>query len=198
MKEIPLTKGRVALVDDEDYEWLSQYRWITRLQGPHKIPYACRTVRVLEDGIKKSISINMHREILGLSRGDNLHGDHINHDTLDNQRHNLRIATSSQNQGNAQKHKIKSSRYKGVAWAPKYNKWVAYICAHGKYKHLGYYDTPELAADAYNAAALEVFGEFAHLNTIAQYAEEVEHGIYSAAQPELCGNSCTTEGLCAA
>ncbi len=166
MKEIQLTQGKVALVDDEDYEWLSQWRWIARKQSGSDFYYACRTQRTSIDGERKVLVFWMHRVLLGLQYRDGLHGDHINHNTLDNRRCNLRVATASQNQGNSLKHKPKSSRYKGVHWSKAYQKWVATISLHGKQKFIGYCGREEDAAALYNAAAVEAFGEFAALNTI--------------------------------
>ncbi len=170
MKTIPLTQGKVALVDDEDYDWLTQWKWRVWKQHSTGDYYACRTERSAVDSVFSPRVVMMHRMILGLQFGDKLHGDHKNHDTLDNRRENLRIATSSQNQGNSRKHKPKSSTFKGVHWSKKYGKWTATISIDGKQTFLGYRDTPEEAAALYNEAALEAFGEFANPNVLNNIA----------------------------
>jgi hypothetical protein len=164
MAEIPLTKGAVALVDDADFDFLSQWSW--RLTSAYGKPYACRTQKVPVDGDFKVRCYFMHRVLLGLTFGDKLHGDHINHNTLDNRRSNLRIATSSQNQGNAQKHKSKSSPYKGVSWSKRSGRWLVHITIDGKQTYVGSFppDAAIAAALAYNDAASLAFGEFASLN----------------------------------
>jgi hypothetical protein len=162
VKEIGLTKGAVALVDDEDFEYLSQWTW--RLTSAYGKPYACRTQKAAVDGIFKPRCYFMHRMILGLTFGDKLHGDHINHNTLDNRRCNLRIATSSENQRNAQKHKEKSSKYKGVSWSKRANRWLVHITIERQQVYVGSFTAEIEAAKAYNDAALEAFGNFASLN----------------------------------
>ena len=88
--------------------------------------------------------------------------DHINHDPLDNHRHNLRLATRSQNAANVGPYANNTSGYKGVDFNQ--GKWRARITQHGKRHFLGTFDTAEEAARAYDSKALELFGEFASLN----------------------------------
>ncbi len=107
----------------------------------------------------------MHRQIMGAPAG--MVVDHVNHKTLDNQRENLRVCTQSQNNANQRKTRG-ASRFKGVAWHKRTGKWHARIGKNGRRHHLGCFNNEALAAQAYNAAALEHFGEFALLN-------EVEH-----------------------
>lgn len=104
----------------------------------------------------------MHREIVA-SEG-RFEVDHRDGDGLNNQRHNLRIATSSQNQGNQCKTQGRTSRFKGVSWAKRHGKWVAQIQVKRRSKNLGYFRREEEAAAAYDQAALRFFGEFARLN----------------------------------
>jgi hypothetical protein len=154
MKEIRLTRGLVAIVDDEDYESLSAYRWYAkRTGGRAPKDYACRSM-----GGPRGPRVLMHRTIINAPAGMDV--DHINGDALDNRRCNLRVATRSQNLQNRPKQKNNSSGYKGVS---KYRtgRWMASIRVNGTCKYLGYHSTPEAAHAAYCAAAKELHGEFA-------------------------------------
>jgi len=157
--EIKLTQGKVALVDDKDYEQLNQWKW-------HYDRYAIRAEYVGKiDGKEKNRKILMHRLIMDTPEG--MHTDHINGNKLDNRRGNLRVCTNAQNQQN-RKTVSGKSKYKGVSWrGGGYNRWFAMIKVDREPKCLGYFDTEEQAAIAYNEAAQEYFGEFANLNCIA-------------------------------
>jgi len=159
MKTIPLTQGYVALVDDEDFERLSKFKWnvaVTKCTYRVKI-YAKRKEKVLG----KYTTIRMHRFILGCSG----HVDHKDGDGLNNQRGNLRPATRMQNGANRKKSTAEcSSRWKGVCWRKDLQKWNAYIYFNKQRRHLGHFADEFDAAQAYNFAALELFGEFAKLN----------------------------------
>lgn len=152
MKLIPLTKGRVALVDDQDYAELSKYSWCVDSKG-----YVKR-VEVGEDG--RSHAVAMHRQVMGCTRGDGRQIDHANLNRLDNRRKNLRPCTRGQNKCNSRKHKNNRSGYKGVYAAGK--RWRAQIEANGKRVRLGRFDTPELAHEFYCLAADLLHGEFAN------------------------------------
>lgn len=152
---IPLTQGRFATVDEEDYDWLSQWSWCLNTKG-----YAVRGER--RDGTDRAIL--MHRQILGLCPGDGLKSDHRNHDRLDNRRANLRICTNAQNVAYQHLPRNNTSGYKGVSWSTVMGKWEAYICAAGRKRNLGYYIDPVDAARAYDRAAVTCFGEFARPN----------------------------------
>jgi len=139
VKEIPLTQGKVALVDDADYEWLMQWKWHASRSGSNGVFYAVRT-----EGPKGgSTRIYMHREILGLSKGGRLQGDHVNHNTLDNRRTNLRSVTRSENSWNHQR------EAKGFYYDPRKRRYRAEIWVHNKKKMLGDYLTPQAAHDAH-------------------------------------------------
>lgn len=155
MKKIPLTKGYVAIVDDEDYNELSKHKWCADNSSKTNV-YALRRV-----GKKLS---RMHNEIIG--RKDGLEIDHINGNGLDNRRANLRFCTRSQNRMNGRKNADNTSGYKGVTKSKKSpnNPWHAHIKFNGITKHLGNYKTKEDAARAYDAAAKELHGEFCSLN----------------------------------
>jgi hypothetical protein len=154
MKTILLTQNKVALVDDMDFPELSKYKWFTQKMG--KYYYAARN----EDGFTKS----MHRQILGLGRGDGRQGDHINHNTLDNRRGNLRICTKQNNLTNQACQKNRVSIFKGVSRRRGSKRWESYIKVNGKKIHLGYYSLEELAALAYDFAALRYHRNFVYFN----------------------------------
>jgi len=156
MKTIVLTRGKVALVDDWNFEYLNQWLWQARRE--ENTWYAYRSER-LPNG--KKISVGMHRVILGNPAA---HVDHRNGDGLDNQEHNLRQATKAQNGMNRGPQSNNTSGFKGASRNKKGQNWGARIKRFGKYELLGYYDTKEEAARAYDAAAREAFGEFAWLN----------------------------------
>jgi len=158
MKQIPLTQGKVALVDDADFEELNQWKWYAVWDGWHWYAIRCE-----QNGGRKQ-TIYMHRQIMGAARDQQI--DHRNRTGLDNQRGNLRFCTTGQNAMNRKKRAGCSSRYKGVTWYKLYGKWMAYIKRRGKQTTLGYFDEELDAALAYNEAATEYFGEFARLNAI--------------------------------
>jgi len=152
-KLISLTQGKVALVDDADFEWLNQWKW-----------HACKGTRTYY-AKRESPTILMHREILGLKFGDGIETDHRNGDGLDNRRENLRKCTNAENCHNrVHLCSRKSSIYKGVNWDKRKQKWQARTRYEGKSIFLGYYDSEIDAARAYDRAALKYFGEFAKPN----------------------------------
>ena len=136
---IPLTRGLFALVDGEDYEWLSQWKWFAHWNNHTRSYYAARTSKA---GKEKAILLSMSREILGLKMGDKCISDHINRITLDNRRHNLRIVTYQQNAFNRK-------NVKGCGWDKKKKKYRAYIVINNKQIHLGYYGTEAEAREKY-------------------------------------------------
>lgn len=161
MARIDLGKGKFATVDDEDFESLSQFKWMVWPDHRTRIEYAVRDATVSDYGRKGYVG--MHRHILGLGFGDKRCADHINHDTLDNRRANLRIATKSQNQMNQRIKATNTSGYKGVRFISEHERWRADIRVRGVKKFLGNFVRPELAYAAYCAAALEHYGEFAQV-----------------------------------
>lgn len=150
--------GRVALVDDEDYDLVARFRWMLledqRRSGRQSVPYA-RTRYTLNG---RQMPVSMHALVTGWPMVD-----HINHDGLDNQRHNLRPVSNSQNLMNARP-RGGTSAFKGVHWHRSSRKWVARIGLNNSRRGLGYFTDEEAAARAYDAAARELFGEFACLN----------------------------------
>ena len=155
MKYIILTQGKFTAVDDEDYDWLNQWKWYAEKRD--YTYYAARDVR--KNGVRQHL--RMHRVILGAS--SNLQGDHLSGDGLDNQRHNLRVATFSQNQQNSKKHENCTSIYKGVSRRPNQS-WYVRIKIHQKQYCLGTFSNEAEAARAYDKKAIELFGEHARLN----------------------------------
>ena len=156
MKLISLTKGQQTKVDDTDFDWLNKSKWQASWSRTTRSYYAVRSVRASSG---KRSRLRMHTVIAGFPRPD-----HINGDTLDNQRRNLRPATRSQNGANARISKRNTSGFKGVSWHKQVKKWVAKIRVNRKLLHLGLFVSAEDAARAYDAAALKYFGEFARLN----------------------------------
>ena len=156
MAEIPLSRGLVAIVDDEDAEWLSNWRWYSRPSS--HATYAARTVK-RNDGTSQSIY--MHRLILDCPSG--LYVDHINRDCLDNRRSNLRICTASQNGMNKRGKEGSVTGVKGVFFDKGRGKYFAAIRMNGRTRRLGTFVDMEEAAKAYQRAAIELFGPFARL-----------------------------------
>ena len=157
MREIPLTQGKVALVDDEDFPDISQFKWYA-LKGGLTF-YARHALRC--DGKRDFES--MHRRILKCKPGQRV--DHENHNGLDNQKHNIRRCTRSENNRNRKKQKNPtSSEFKGVHWDRCNGKWQAQIRKNGRNKHLGLFVSDVEAAHAYDVAARKIFGEFALTN----------------------------------
>ena len=161
MKTIPLTQGKFAIVDDEDYEELNKYKWHA-IKDDHTY-YAARTV-YLGGGRKnrKRRIIQMHRQILQALPEQQI--DHKNGNGLNNRRCNIRFCTHSQNQQNQRAQKSKSSKYKGIYWHKRDKKWATMIQYNKKRIHLGYFDNEIKAAKAYDKKAKELFGEFANCN----------------------------------
>lgn len=167
MQTVPLVgkkaAGRVAQVDDDVFAEVSAYPWhvweAIRPNGSHSGPYA-RTSMRCADGRSKVLS--MHTLITGWPEVD-----HKDHDGLNNQRSNLRPATRPQNNANSRKRAGTSSWFKGVCWEKRRLRWQAQIMVDGRTRFLGYFDDEFEAAEAYDAAALWEWGEFACLNFAA-------------------------------
>jgi hypothetical protein len=157
-KEIQLTQGKVAIVDDEDFEYLNQFKWhASKLSGKF---YARRYIKLSNPNIK----ILMHRDVMKPEKAFVI--DHIDGNTLNNQKNNLRICTHAQNMRNSKININNTSGFKGVYWHKITSKWMAYICFNNKRIHLGVFHVLKDAARAYNDAALKYHGEFANLNKI--------------------------------
>lgn len=149
-KQINLTRGKYAIVDDADFAYLSQWKWYCTSTG-----YAARKE-------PRGHNLYMHRLLANSPKG--LETDHINGNKLDNRRSNLRPCTHSQNKGNEGLRSTNTSGYKGVTWHKQRQKWNAHITHNRKNHSLGLYATPEEASIAYNKEALKIFGNFAKPN----------------------------------
>jgi len=149
---IPLTKGKFAIVDADDYDWLNRHKWC--ISKKRYSFYACRQTHAEK--------IFMHRVITNAPKG--MLVDHIDGNGLNNRRSNLRICTIAQNNRNSRPWRRSYSKYKGVSWCQAAGKWRARIRPNHKQIHLGCFDTQIEAARAYDKKAKELFGEFAYLN----------------------------------
>jgi hypothetical protein len=160
MKKISLTQGKFALVDDENYVDLMQFKWHAVRAG--NTFYAERSIRI---GKRTMVEL-MHRRILKLKPGDGKYTDHIDHTGCNNQKTNIRICSSKENNQNRSERSDNTSGYKGVSWYKRDKKWRAAIRINSKLKHLGLFESKIDAVQAYNNAAVEHFGKFANLNII--------------------------------
>ena len=154
-KVIELTRNQSTIVDDEDFEKFNKFKWYCA-----KLLYACRDVK----RNKQRTALLLHREIMNAPVDK--HVDHINGNTLDNRKENLRLATKSTNGMNRGIPNNNTSGYKGVHFFKRNKNWQAYINFESKRVHLGYFDNKHDAARAYNEAAIKYHGEFAKLNEI--------------------------------
>lgn len=156
-KKIKLTQGKVAIVDAEDFDWLNQWKWYSHSSKGKT--YAVRNTPRHGGG---QSSVRMHREIMKSLKGADT--DHIDGNTLNNSKKNLRVCSHRENCRNKVWHTKNSSGYKGVTWHKKEKKWRAQICVNYKKIVLGRFSKVKEAALAYDAAAKKFFGEYALTN----------------------------------
>lgn len=159
MALISLTQGFEAIVDDEDYDFLMQWKWHI-CRGSHI--YAMRNSAPING---KRTHILMHRVLC--KTPDGFDTDHINGNGLDNRRSNLRAVSRSQNMWNRLPNKNGGSLHKGVHWHKQHSKWVASIQINRKRRHIGLFENEHDAAAAYTAAAERHFGEYSHTKGVS-------------------------------
>lgn len=152
--EIRLTQGKIAIIDDEDWPLVAPYKWHAKLDRSTGRFYA----------YNKSHRLIMHRVIIGAEKGQIV--DHIDRDGLNNRRANLRFSDKYRNQMNRGKKKDSLSRYKGVSWNVRRQKWIVRFNWLGKDNYVGAFRDERIAAQAYNEAILPLAGEHARLNQI--------------------------------
>lgn len=169
-RAIQLTRGKWALVDEADYEFVSEWRW-TATRGKHSCWYAGRSIHHSDGSIQY---VRMHRVILGVGPGEEV--DHKNGDGLDNRRSNLRVCTHLDNTRNVALSGNNTSGFKGVYWCNRSRKWQACIKVDRRQLWLGGFASAADAAKAYDAAAIKHFGEFARTNAMlaAHVAQVIE------------------------
>lgn len=156
MMEIQLSQGKVALIDDEDYDLVKHIKWTAHAEK--KLYYAT--------GHYKNKAYKMHRVIMGIT-DPKIIVDHKNGDGLNNTRSNLRIATTAQNIANGRPRMGFTSKYKGVHWDRFTGKWRVQVQSkEDGIKRLGRFGNEVHAALAYNEVAAKIHGEFARVNLI--------------------------------
>lgn len=158
---IALTRGLYAIIWEPDFEWAQSFKWQAYWNKNTRSYYAATRCALLDGRI---FHIRLHRAILGLDKHDPRQGDHINRNTLDCRRDNLRIATVAQNSQNRPSTIGSKSKYKGVYWSSRKHKWISAMRLNKATKYLGSYLLEEDAARKYDEAALRAYGEFAYLN----------------------------------
>jgi hypothetical protein len=174
MKKVPLTQGKVALVDDEFYDVVMEYKWCAR-RSKH-LWYALRGKR-RGDSRKPLMMHRFIAELAGWKIKDKLL-DHVSGDGLDNRLKNLRVASRGQNAANSGARRNNQSGYKGVFWSKRLKMWRASIKKDRVRYHLGCYKNKEDAARAYDQASYELFGEFASFNFPNFKPEKVDPPLY--------------------
>ena len=163
MKLIPLTQGKFAMVDDDDFDFLNQWKWNAGLKKSTNTYYASRNQRTVKKNARQE-TIRMHRVIMNAGKGQIV--DHRDGNTLNNQKNNLRFCTNGQNSANRRARENKLSRFLGVHYQKDNKNWLAQIRVNKKTTHLGCFKNEIDAAIAYNNAAILYHGEFARLNII--------------------------------
>ncbi len=152
-KNIPLTQRKVAIVDDADFEQIAKYNW--HFSGRYAARWGKRHFHKRE-------KVLMHRAILKPHEGSEI--DHINGNTLDNRRENLRICSHAENMHNARRRFDNTSGFKGVTWNKQHSKWQAQIQVSGSKVFIGRFNNKVEAAIAYDEKAREILGIYAKVN----------------------------------
>lgn len=157
LKTITLANGKVALVDDKDFDRLNRAKW-NEYKNASGIHYARRAL----GGPPPRHTEYMHRVVLNAPAG--MEVDHINGNGLDNRRANLRLCTHAENGKNKGKSRNSTSKYLGVSWRNDRQCWRAQICSKGRKTSFGSFQDEKEAAKCRDAHALAIFGKFARLN----------------------------------
>lgn len=163
MKEIQLTQGMIALIDDEDFERVNQFNWCAK---KHRNTFYAIRFKIING---KNSNETLHYFIMQIKGVD-----HINGNGIDCQKSNMRECTNQQNTMNSRPRKNSTSKFKGVSWHNRDNKWCSQIMKDGKNYYLGQYDNEIEAAIVYDKKAKELFGEFAYLNFPSQFDKWIE------------------------
>jgi len=158
MKEIQLTRGYVAIIDDDDFKWLFGFKWHVQ---PKRNGRACAVRGIVGENGKRALEY-MHRAILNAPK--HFFVDHINGNALDNRKENLRLCTNAENLKNRGPQKNNKTGFKGVSKNSDGKTFIARIRCSGKQITIGYFASPEDAARAYDKEAIKLHGEFAWLN----------------------------------
>ena len=152
MKQIPLSQGKFALLDDDDFEYLSKFKWCVSKSNCGRKFYVMRRLSKNQGGRTQA----MHRLICGCVHDKNVVVDHIDGNSLNNQKSNLRVCTRAENSRNADKPVNNTSGYKGVYWDKSKKKWTAQIKFEKATIPLGRYHDKIEAARAYNTASIKL------------------------------------------
>lgn len=163
MKKIKISSGYECILDDDDYDKFSKFNWFASKKRSGIYVYRSQRYGIRKEN--KRLTIYLHREIMNAKKYDYV--DHINGNTLDNRKQNLRICTNEQNLHNSKKtNKECTSKFKGVCWDKSKKKWLVSITINKKHKFIGRYDSELEAAEIYNKHATLIYGEFAKLNKL--------------------------------
>ena len=156
MKEVKISKGYVVIVDDEDYDRVTARRWFAWIQeGGDRV-----SARASKKGGNKQELL--HRFLIDAP--EDMWVGYINHNSLDNRKENLYLCTAVQNAQRRPKRAGGTSKYKGVSWNTRREKWYAQIQVNKKKRPLGYFADEAEAARAYDKVAREQFGDLAYTN----------------------------------
>jgi len=175
--EVELTKGQTCIIDAEDVPRVKTHRWYAYYNPNTKSYYAQTNIR--KGG--KQTSLKLHRFIMQPQKDQQV--DHINHNTLDNRKQNLRLCTHQQNHFNQKptksyNGKACTSKYKGVSWNKLHMKWQVHISINGTLKRLGHFDDEEEAAREYDAMAVRVYGRYALTNFPTKQPKTVDDWLH--------------------
>lgn len=165
MKTIPLTKGKCAIVDDEDFPFLSRFNWQLHNSG-NGMYYAEINVMPREGNKRGDFKVHVPMHAFLIKRGKFERVEFVNKNTLDYRKKNLMLVTYNQNIHRAAKRKGASSKYKGVSFNKRHQNWIVGITYNRKRMHLGYFLDEKQAAKVYNKKAKELYGELAYQNKI--------------------------------